>query len=1077
MHNRLIVLPLLALTFSAFATDPAALDLKGLGYDPFVPFDQLAACELCPPSAGLAVAPEGHLLWNGQPRYFPATIWYGATELECQEDTPGYVDALKWLYQQMPDYAAMQRLGLDAGGVEAPLNWTLKYMPWRKRQRRNDAALASCLTNGLPIYVDYTASDWSHGGVGNQSFNALDPEDPGDPKDGHVTGEKGRLPKAAFAPPGHHFMPYSILHEKGRKIWLDMWVDGAKELMATFPVRPWCYELFNEPACSEEKLVDPSLKPVDRLKFIEERFATLLAEGQAALHKLDPNARACFQPTTLRTRGIDLYQANEPLGVICAPTGGHGGAVEAHLLRALADGKPIVDSEMYVGSSTNSIRQSFMDQYQRGYNVSYMFKWSRRPNDWRVVHQVEETEGKWKGVKFWRMWPEESLKKVGKVSAYNFLCPYKVATDQLLGIRLAKRDIQDVDAFFTPRDRGVKRAVAVLFSSPTERLAQVSGGGNIRLFDAAVSGIDYAHLNPDVIFEPQITNSLARLNRYKVLVMAGVTATYPGLWKQVLKWVEAGGNLLVFTDRADRDEYGERNPDAPELQEGTKMLGKGSITYRAEKCGAVQMAADVARLGARVGVTPFCTTLDALSDCGAPASSLEITPARRGKLDAYLISSRAPTTQIVRFRPAALPDAARPMLVRLSTQPGDQPVPGADPRVRDLVSHRQPLKADAEGFYVLTLGKATQSYVYGDVEEILKMYPRTPEVVWDKGLTAAQALAAGKAQLAREKAEHLARQPLFDVDPNRALFVRLHDFATVQNPGYKIPWGETDCRGVRFNFIRFDQNRFKDVIRLDKPVKGIPVESRAAALYFLHTSAPVYRVTYADGSRATIAAKDCREDVGWKDAEGHVLKLSRWENPKPQLAIASLDMTAAPGGPQIVAAVTLEKPAPQTIRIEKLICKGGGKGVHANVDSNGVWNVMLDETAGNWVTASVDLSPSIACEPGRFGRLYFEMNRLPDAYGDYHDHATPQLKVNGRTAEKKLAFGNWRVPMHKRGGWAYRTDNDPETWETCWIALDKNFLPDHFRQIVSIALQFQMMPAEHSGLAFRNFRLEERSSD
>ena len=38
---------------------------------------------------------------------------------------------------------------------------------------------------------------------------------------------------------------------------------------------------------------------------------------------------------------------------------------------------------------------------------------------------------------------------------------------------------------------------------------------------------------------------------------------------------------------------------------------------------------------------------------------------------------------------------------------------------------------------------------------------------------------------------------------------------------------------------------------------------------------------------------------------------------------------------------------------------------------------------------------------------------------------------------------------------------------------DKGTVPDHMRKIISIAVQFQMMPAEHSGLAFRNFRLEE----
>src|SRR5574344_446986 len=109
-------IPAVALLLPALSAAAANLDPKGLGYAPFVPFSQLKSSELCPPAAGLSVAAVGHLLWDGRPHYFTATIWYGATELECQEDTPGYVDSLKWLYQQMPDYEALQRLGLDAGG-------------------------------------------------------------------------------------------------------------------------------------------------------------------------------------------------------------------------------------------------------------------------------------------------------------------------------------------------------------------------------------------------------------------------------------------------------------------------------------------------------------------------------------------------------------------------------------------------------------------------------------------------------------------------------------------------------------------------------------------------------------------------------------------------------------------------------------------------------------------------------------------------------------------------------------------------------------------------------------------------
>ena len=159
--------------------------------------------------------------------------------------------------------------------------------------------------------------------------------------------------------------------------------------------------------------------------------------------------------------------------------------------------------------------------------------------------------------------------------------------------------------------------------------------------------------------------------------------------------------------------------------------------------------------------------------------------------------------------------------------------------------------------------------MYGDVSDVLAKYPRSSDVVWDQGLTAEKALELGKAEIAREKAERAARQPVFDVDPNRMVFVRLNEFANVQNPDFKIPWGVTDWRGMRFDFIRFDQNQFKDVIKVEKPVKGIAVDSRAAFLYFAHAAAPVYRVVYDDKTSVEVDAKSGQEVVGWKDGEGH----------------------------------------------------------------------------------------------------------------------------------------------------------------------------------------------------------------
>ena len=307
----------------------------------------------------------------------------------------------------------------------------------------------------------------------------------------------------------------------------------------------------------------------------------------------------------------------------------------------------------------------------------------------------------------------------------------------------------------------------------------------------------------NIIFEPQI-NETDRLGRYDVLAIAGVSAMDPTTRKRIDAWAANGGALVEFR----------------------------------EKTPTSEMVARVLAAAAKKGVNPCCEVLDAIKDGGSSAVSIEVTPAHRGKLDAYMVTSRAPTLSVVRFRPAPLADTKNPVLVRLFTRPDGKTVDGADRRVRNLVSHRQPLKPDKDGYYTLVLADGSHFYVYGEMTDVLARYPRTKDVVWETEQTAAEALAQGKAAIVREKEERAARMPVFDVDPNRMAFVRLNEFANVQNPGFETPWGVTDWRGMRFDFIRFDQNGFKDVIRASKPVKGIAVDGRAAFVYFCHTEAP-----------------------------------------------------------------------------------------------------------------------------------------------------------------------------------------------------------------------------------------------
>ena len=1201
--------------------------------DPFEPLADIPAGELLPTNATFAIAKDGSLLLGGKPRYFPAVLWYGDTMWGCdrKEDDFG---PLQWLYNRMPNYEAAQRLGIDAGGFYAPLNWMNRiYRPWNKRR---DPAFEGqkygiTIGNGLSMYVDMTASEWAHGSIWHADV-PIDPDSKVKPetckKEGHEgelcnhkecgaeLGAPGRLSNEAWTQGHQHWMPWSIVHPQGRSLYKHMWEGAsidARDAAQSVGNRPWCYELLNEPACwdesayakklfaetmkkkygkietlnhawaasesgdrrfnSFEELAEAYGKPdnrtaylVEYTKFMEDCFASLLAEGADIIRdKVDDKALATFQPCTIRTRGIDLYTAYDKLGVVCSHTGGRG-IMEAHMLRGLADGKPIVDSEMYIGASESSIRNSFLDQFQRGYNISYAFKWNRMQK-----------------------------------SSYNFLNLDNVKPEALLGIREAKLDALDVAEFFAPRDRGYPRDVAVLFSSTTERLAQCAGHQSYKMFDQAIVGLDYAHLCPDVIWEndvavhgaavPAFNDRLAaassRLGRYKVLVAAGVDALRPGVCENIGRWVEEGGRLVLVGEAMGLCEYGggptlnalqgqfpgitvgkRKDSETVKVSIGgvalqascwrdtvlddswellgsigdqpafwRKSFGKGAVFFANAKLPGDSIGAFTALAAAEVGVKPCCETTDALDPAGAPLYGIEVTPALHGDCEAWIVTPRTMGARVVRFRPAApAPNGAvmlriwnRPRLEQAGASPAGE-VAGGCPR---MVAYRQILEPDADGSYVLPTGDRS-ILVRGPEAELRRRYSGE-RAKWLEPLSAAKALTDGKAYVEEQKAKRKASKPAFDVDPDKVHPLDLRPFANrrfvdkvagdgrdgwtdqgVQQSLTDTPWGITVCNGVPMDFIRYDQNGYRDCIvmksqRLKEApadempyperIEGIKVDRKVGNIYFLHAiawgilnkveAAFTYVVHYGDGTVEELPVRNYREvwdwgflaltgDMatnhcvkGWANGSNKGLYLWRWTNPHPEKAITTIDIVSACGAQiPLIAAISVEDPGPEYVTVDGGALKKNisGNGVRASV-TNGIWKVALDDNATSWVTATCEFTNRVPYQRGIYKKLVFEMNRLPDQWGNYHDHATPQFMLKGfKNGSFKL--GNWRVAQHKDGSPFYRTDNDPETWETASLPFSWGIVGDDWTQIGFFAIQFQQMPAEHSGLEFRDFRFE-----
>lgn len=937
--------------------------------DPVPSFGSIPKDELFPKGAKLEVAADGSLLVGGQPRYLPATQWYGQIEYSGTPST-NVEDCVKWLYEGVPNYEMVQRLGLDCGGFYGALAWMKRvYRPWFRDERRDNAKLGAMIAElGLPMYVDMTASEWSHGSLWHSDC-PLDPKRASDPpkcrKPGHenefcnhkecgaALDTPGRLSSKAWTQGHQHWVPWSIVYPQGRDVWLNMWENIAKDAIAISPAdnKPWCYELMNEPACfdtsdfaKEEFLarMRASFGSLDRFKddhspaylveyakFMEERFASLIAEGAARIRKLDPAAKVTFQPCTIRTRGIDLFRTYANLDVVCSQTGGRG-IVEAAMLRGLADGKPIVDNEMYFGNTTNSIRSAYLTQYIRGFNISYSFKWE------------------------------------GAKSGYNFMNRNNVQADALLGSRLAKRDAMDVNEFFTPRDRGTKPRVAILFSNPTERVAEY-GIGDYKCFDHAVSTATFEHIPFDVIYEEQLTNTTARLDGYKVLICAGTQATYPGTCTQIWKWTEKGGSLVLVNSRLAMDEYGEKNPESftSELKSGAcEAFGKGTV--RCKDLAKDEYAAFIREACAASDIFPACT-IDS-EETGKPAAGVEVHEARRNGRRAWAINSNARAGQLVRFVPLNRPSAqpvSRPTLLHVWNQVD---VVEGKPL---LVSYRQAVEPNEKGEYVLFLTPGdVQFYVEGAKNELEARYPKAKDVRWLAPLAAADAFAAWKAKLDAEIAARVVEKPAFDVDPNKCHPVDLRKFVNRRfvdkvakdgrdgwvDQGAKFsleetPWGAVACNGVPMEFIRYDQNGYRDCLVMKSSklveapegempfpaeVKGIPVDAKAKNVYFLHgigwgilgrsETAFTYVFNYEDGTKVEAPCRNFHEVwdwffvattgdmaksgcyAGWKNSANRGLYVWRWQNPSPEKRIVSVDIVSACGQqiPLIVAATVEE---------------------------------------------------------------------------------------------------------------------------------------------------------------------------
>ena len=121
----------------------------------------------------------------------------------------------------------------------------------------------------------------------------------------------------------------------------------------------------------------------------------------------------------------------------------------------------------------------------------------------------------------------------------------------------AKEEIFRFAEFFVPRERNIPREVALLISFPSERYGVATGRVAKNDIATFASALEFSHYPIDVILEEQLPEN--RASRYRMILAAGVSNTYPATVGKLREFVEAGGILLLTREFMQEDEYGNPN--------------------------------------------------------------------------------------------------------------------------------------------------------------------------------------------------------------------------------------------------------------------------------------------------------------------------------------------------------------------------------------------------------------------------------------------------------------------------------------------------------------------------------------
>ena len=984
----------------------------------------------------LEVAEDGTFRLDGKPVFLLGNIVYGAPHAADYRPFSANVPGWEWLYERPPSREQFDRLGFNATGGEVSTTWMRKYRPeasfWPGGFQIDWKGVApGYYRNGLPVFVDFTCAEWSHGGL------RYDP---------------ARLPsQAAFSAGDCHGVPYSLVTEEGFALYREMWQSGARELKAN-GVRPFAYELFDEPTYhdtspaaeeafkfyAEDKVpmhAPEVARKIARQLFDEETFARAMKRGKEALREIDPAARTCYQPLGVSFGRLNLLTANETTDYVMTPTGG-GDAFDVLCCLAVAGNRPVVDGEMYLGSTRESHRSAVLREYMHGINAAYYFKWGRR----------DRGDLKWK--------IRDGARRIAEEFPYECLNPAACPPEAFAGLKDAMDEIAAVNDLFTPRGRGIVPEVALLLSSTTVRYANAAKKSNAAYLREAAHALLAARLPVKIIYEEQLDDE--HLAGVKMLVAAAVCAVHRETAQRILDWVGQGGYFLTVEDTMDMTEWGQ--PLYHSFINGHNgTIGKGRFMHVLKRPSPLDAPADCRRAAEDAGVRPLCYVSGARR--GTERLNVECAaariPAADGKGEAaagFIVNNNDLAPYAVKLRPIAVGSGFRNWI---------------DVRTKKRV----PTTADGE--------------------LLLKLLPNVPVVLRsappDCDAPLSETEEAFFASLPDWFSAHRSNafRDTFHVDMESTSTVDLSDVAngSLETRFGAMPWGLQTCEGVPFNFLRPDQNGGRSGVFLDQGPAMVPLRGWVRAFNVLFAmpdddSGPgplmdvVLECEAGHREKYEIKAPDDLRVMGWRGKDGRGLYQARFLSRGRTHPIRSAHFVSRRHG-VVLAAFTLERldrdPFVAAFRPESLKLTSWG-GVRSFSKGDEI-SMSVSDTTTEWAGVTAEFERAILVSPADVANrsLVFEIKQGQTTSGVATRPAlTPQVALL-YDKEKDGAIGHGPYVTDRRDS---RVDANSDTWQEIRLPLRRLIADREEASLTGFNVQFRPFGSQRAGFVLRAMRIE-----